>query len=173
MPHYGYLAVEGPHDVEFVYRLLRPAGFTRIRLYRDLDPFWDPIVPKTFPYRDDLQRRVPVPLFLASSTHSVAIHASQGDSRLIEAIEESLSVLPGPLASIGVMLDADDQRPPAARFQVIRDGVQRTESSCQINPAWCLPAHLLRASSYSRTTWPLVRLKICCWIVLRSSIHSF
>ncbi len=40
MPKYGYLVVEGPHDIEFVYRLLRPFGLNRIRFEADLDPFF-------------------------------------------------------------------------------------------------------------------------------------
>ncbi len=40
MPQYSYLAVEGPHEVEFVYRLLRPFGFNRVRLETNLDSFF-------------------------------------------------------------------------------------------------------------------------------------
>ena len=31
MRKYGYLIVEGPHDVEFVYRLLSPFGLERVQ----------------------------------------------------------------------------------------------------------------------------------------------
>ena len=46
MPKYGYLVVEGPHDVEFVYRLLSPFGMSRVRLEKDLDPFFSPLIPR-------------------------------------------------------------------------------------------------------------------------------
>jgi hypothetical protein len=32
MPKYGYLVVEGPHDIELVYRLLSPFGVDASRL---------------------------------------------------------------------------------------------------------------------------------------------
>ena len=37
MPKYGYLVVEGPHDIEFVYRILSPLGFKRVRLESELE----------------------------------------------------------------------------------------------------------------------------------------
>ena len=57
MPKYGFLVVEGPHDVEFVYRLLNPFGLERVRLEKDLDDFMQPLVPRTFPHGGDLEKR--------------------------------------------------------------------------------------------------------------------
>ena len=56
----SYLEVEGPHDVEFVARLL-PPSFKRVQMLADLDPALRCLVPAKFPHRDDLLRRVPVP----------------------------------------------------------------------------------------------------------------
>ena len=84
MPKYGYLVVEGPQDVELVYRLLKPFNIERIRLEADLDPFFVPLVPRTYPPSGDLLARVPVPLFLGSCTHVVAVHSplvTPGSSR--------------------------------------------------------------------------------------------
>ena len=124
MPQYGYLVVEGPHDVEFCYRLFSTWGLRRVQWYGDLDPFWRSLVPPAFPHKGDLQKRVPVPLFLRSDTHSVAIYSASGDSRVVPSIEETLSVLPsGTLASIGVVLD-DDGHPPLDRFAQTANGMQ-------------------------------------------------
>ncbi len=124
MPTYGYLVVEGPHDVEFSYRLLSTWGLRRVRKQQDLDPFWKPLVPTTFPHEGDLQKRVPVPLFLQSATHQVAVHDAGGDSQVVPLVEETRAMpLRVPLNSVGIVLDADSEHTPAQRFGSIRDGL--------------------------------------------------
>ena len=94
MSKFGYLVVEGPHDVEFMYRLLSTHGLGRVKMMDALDPFFVPLVPRSFPPDDDLQKRVPVPLFSQSGTHSVAVHSAIGDSRLIQTVEENAALVP-------------------------------------------------------------------------------
>jgi hypothetical protein len=124
MSKYGYLVVEGPHDVEFVGRILRPYGFRRIRLKSALDPFWEGLVPEVFPIDDDLLKRVPVPIFFSSDTHSVAVRSAIGDTQIAKALYFNLSTLrPGQLSElvgIGVMLDADTVTTPVNRFAEIK-----------------------------------------------------
>lgn len=74
MPKYGYLVVEGPHDAEFVYRLLSPFGMKRVQLVANLDPFFVELTRIEYPPDGDLEKRMPVPLFLQSATHAVAVH---------------------------------------------------------------------------------------------------
>jgi hypothetical protein len=125
MPKYGYLVVEGPHDVELVYRLLSPHGLVRIRDLADLDPFLVPLVPRSFPPAGDLQKRVPVPLFLQSATHAIAVHSAVGDTRLIQTVEENGKLLdPVGLTGIGVIFDSDSVETPADRYAQIRDGLR-------------------------------------------------
>jgi len=125
MPKYGYLVVEGPHDVEFVYRLLAPHGLGRVNMVNGLDPFFVPLVPRSFPPDGDLQKRVPVPLFLESATHSVAVHSALGDSRLIQTVEENAALLDSAkLTGIGIVLDSDATVTPADRYVAIRDGLR-------------------------------------------------
>ncbi len=115
--------VEGPHDVEFVARILRPYGLDRIGVKADLDVFWHGLVPNSFPSDgQDLLKRVPVPIFFQHSTHSVAIRsAGGGDARLAQAVQEGLSVLdPTKLVGVGLILDADRQMTPAARFSAVK-----------------------------------------------------
>jgi len=68
MRKYGYLVVEGPHDVELTYRLLSSFGMSRVHLEKDLDRFLSPLIPREYPPGGDLQKRMPIPLFLQSET---------------------------------------------------------------------------------------------------------
>ena len=124
MPIYGYLVVEGPHDVELVAQLLRPHGLARVQLERDLDAFFVPLVPRTYPPDGDLLKRVPVPLFLQSATHVVAVHSAVGDTRLIATIGENAVLLDvARLTAIGILIDSDDVS-PFDRYNAIRDGLR-------------------------------------------------
>ena len=126
MPKYGYLVVEGPHDVEFIYRLLRPFGLVRVQFHDRLDEYFKPLVPNKFPFKGDLQRRVPVPLFLQSSSHAVAIHSAVGDTRLLETIEENSAVIDyTQLTGIGILLDTDNQVSAHERYATIKRGLER------------------------------------------------
>jgi len=125
MRHFGYLVVEGPHDVEFAYRLLSPFGLERIRHLSTLDPLFVPLVPTDYPPDDDLQKRMPVPLFLQSANHAIALHSAIGDSRLIETVEENDARLGrSAISGIGILLDSDRQE-PATRYAKIRDDMAR------------------------------------------------
>lgn len=124
MPLYAYIVVEGPHDVEFVYRLLSTWGLKRIARFTDLEPYWQRLVPRTFPHDDELQKRVPSPLFVRSPSHSIAIHDAGGDTRIVPVVEESLAVLlDRTLDSVGVVLDGDYERSVESRFEVVRSGL--------------------------------------------------
>ncbi|MEO5729476.1 MAG: DUF3226 domain-containing protein [Byssovorax sp.] len=117
---YGYLAVEGPHDLAFAGQLLKLHGLERVKMYPRLDAFWRPLVPTKFPHQDDLLKRVPVPTFFASATHSIAVHTVGGDSGFARTIKDSLDVLymeegEPPLTGLGILLDADSKDPPAKR----------------------------------------------------------
>jgi hypothetical protein len=116
----AYIAVEGPHDIEFVARLLKPRGFARVRQLPTLDPYWADLVPKTYPPDDDLLKRVPIPLFFQSATHAVAIQSAIGVSNLVSLIQGTLDLkqnaLPG---ALGIVLDADDGQSPQQRFSAL------------------------------------------------------
>jgi hypothetical protein len=125
--NYGYVVVEGPHDVEFVGRLLKLQGLRRITRLSDLDAFWAPILPRSWPIQDDLARRVPVPVFFRSATHSVAVHSAIGDSRIAAAVQETLTVIgdANRFVGIGAILDADSEDDPTQRFERVREGLNR------------------------------------------------
>jgi hypothetical protein len=95
---------------------------SRVRLEKDLDPLFLPLIPRDYPPDGDLQKRMPIPLFLQSATHAVAVHSARGDTRLIEMVEEdSIKIDPAHLTGIGVLLDADAVS-PVDRYFAIRDG---------------------------------------------------
>ncbi|MCK6412196.1 MAG: hypothetical protein L6Q55_07200 [Azonexus sp.] len=131
MRKYGYLVVEGPHDVEFCYRLLsggnRASGLQRVQSLADLDKELKVLVPDKFPHKGDLQKRVPVPLFLQSKTHSIAIHSAVGDSNLVDRLEETVAMLNKfPFTGLGIMLDSDSQETSAKRYSQLRERVKKT-----------------------------------------------
>lgn len=127
---YGYLAVEGPHDLAFVGRLLKLHDLDRVKKLSELDPFFRPLVPRVFPHQDDLLKRVPVPTFFASTTHAIAVHVVEGDGGFPHAIQDSLDTIhaePGPeLTGIGVLLDADSRVPALDRFRRLKTSLDAT-----------------------------------------------
>ena len=125
MRKYGFAVVEGPHDVEFVYRLLKPFGFSRVVREEKLDPVLEPLIPRAYPPDGDLQKRMPIPLFLQSDTHALAVHSAQGDTRIVQTVQESLSSLEADLISgIAIILDSDRGIPLNDRYKLIRDGLR-------------------------------------------------
>lgn len=121
----GCLVVEGPHDAELCYRLLSTSGLKRVQRLSLLEPVFEPLVPTKFPHGDDLQKRMPVPLFLQNEQWAIAVHSAVGDSRLVNALEETLALLPAQnWAGVGLMLDADHDGSPAQRFDAVIQTMQ-------------------------------------------------
>ncbi len=116
--------MEGPHDLEFCAKLLKPRSFSRIQslkvLKRDHD-FWHPTVPEKWPHNsDDLLARHPVPLFLANpSGQSIAIVNAVGINKIALRLGITLSNLASMPEAVGVILDADDGSTPQVRFDAM------------------------------------------------------
>ncbi|MEN8218840.1 MAG: DUF3226 domain-containing protein [Pseudomonadota bacterium] len=130
MIQYAYLVIEGPHDVEFVGQFMKRWGFSRVKMMSELDEFWYPLVPREFPYADDLLRRMPVPTFFKSATHSIALHNAIGDSNIIRTIRGTLAVTSweaNSLVGLGIVLDADSEISPKERFDQIKEGLQQLD----------------------------------------------
>lgn len=124
---YGYLVVEGPHDVEFMGKFLKLRECAVVQRMSQLDSFWHPLVPKQFPIPPDenLLERVPVPKFFASATHSIAIDSAIGDTNIIRKLWGTLSnplLDVNRLTGVGVVLDADKVS-PQNRFEQIKTGL--------------------------------------------------
>jgi len=124
---FSYLVVEGPHDAEFIGRLLRLSGLRKLRKIEDLAAYWRPTIPSTFPYRGDLLTRVPVPVFFQSATHSIAVHSAGSISRLVPTVEETFAILGAKraeISSIGIFLDADWQIPIPNTFARLKAEIE-------------------------------------------------
>ncbi len=123
MTKYAYIVVEGPHDTEFIVKLLKYFyDFQAIERYPELDPYWHKLVPTKFPYNDDLLRRVPVPYFLQKEGYSLAIQSATGDTGIEKAIEESFALIDSEnLSSLGIILDCDYIKTPNERFTTITE----------------------------------------------------
>jgi len=119
----GYLITEGPHDIAFLGGVLKPCGFKLQRTPAEVDPFWAKLIPTSFPHGNDLLKRMPVPQFFQSDSHSLAIHQAEGDSQLVSRLQLSLAALDDwerKLVGIGLLLDSDDQL-PAKRLAGLHD----------------------------------------------------
>jgi hypothetical protein len=137
MRKYGYLVVEGPHDVEFAYRLLSPSGLKRVQHQKDLEPFLSPLIPREYPPKGDLQKRMSTPLFLQNETHAIAIHSAVGDSQLVNVIMDNMD---GEvfefkkMVGIGIFLDSDSQTSPQNRYDEIKTSLAEKSSQLFILP---------------------------------------
>jgi hypothetical protein len=126
MRKYGCLVVEGPHDVEFTYRLLSPFDLNRIQLIEHLDSRLTPLIPSEFPVKGDLQKRVSVPLFLQNDTHCIAIHSAIGDSQLVNTLYDDIELFDeNPFSGVGILLDSDKQISPDKRYFCIKTELQK------------------------------------------------
>lgn len=125
MRKYGYLVVEGQHDVEFVCRLLKFLGFKRITLEKEVDSFFSPLIPHEFPYQGDLHKRMPTPTFLKNDTLTIAVHSANGDDNIANLMEEdSFEIKLSEMRGIGVLLDSDDKT-PQMRYESLKKNISK------------------------------------------------
>jgi hypothetical protein len=90
---YCYLLTEGAQDIAFLIKLLKYDGMKQIEKRSQVNPFWDDLIPKTFPHNDELNRQVPVPKFSESDGLSIALQGAVGDTRLVNTIQEDLALI--------------------------------------------------------------------------------
>jgi hypothetical protein len=121
------LLVEGPHDLEFCARLLKPRGFERIRELARLQSdhsAWLRLVLGSWPQGGDLLARHPVPMFFSNPTRaSVAIVNAAGVDKLAAELGRSLANLDIVPSAVGIVLDADGTELPAARFAALTTAI--------------------------------------------------
>jgi hypothetical protein len=108
MQHYLWL-VEGPHDIEFTGRLLAHMGYSRLRRKSDVDRFWYNAIPTKFPFADDLEERMPTPVFYRLDSRMVAIKTAVGVERLANEAAETIKVIGETPAAVAFFLDADSK----------------------------------------------------------------
>ena len=125
------LIVEGPHDAEFVARLLKAAGYVRVTASQELPEDWRRLVPTTFPKLGRaLNRPHEVPQFRRSPAGEIVMTLiAGGDTRLAESLAagaDALGRLPG---AIGFVLDDDRSLDPQHRYDRVLGSVRRVMSS--------------------------------------------
>ena len=111
---YFLLVVEGPHDAAFFGQLLKQRGLRKVGLRREVDPYWEKLIPAKFPAdpQGRLDHVIKFPDIYESQADpgqiSVAILVAGGDSRLISEIQSALEILDiTRLRSAGIVSDAD------------------------------------------------------------------
>ncbi|MFO0761098.1 MAG: DUF3226 domain-containing protein [Byssovorax sp.] len=129
-----YLITEGVHDVAFLGKLLQATlGFAQIVSKEDLDSAWEPLLP-TWPYKGSLRGSVPVPSFYRrSSGDTIAIVNAQGISEINKRLRVHRQVLDQAgvsLDAVGIVLDADSNELPAARFTKLGTALASQGLSC-------------------------------------------
>jgi hypothetical protein len=117
----SYIAVEGPQDVEFIARLLKGAGFSHVKMKPEVEAAFAPLTDLKFPVGDDLTKRMPVPSFYQTADHAVAVHSSEGESRLAKNTIESLDATKGQVEAVGFVMDDDKNPDPASRLSELRE----------------------------------------------------
>lgn len=130
MARLSYFIVEGPHDSAVIGKLLRqpPLSLTPVPLMKDVDTFWAPLIPRTYPPKnpathDEEFKRVQVPEFYQNQTLSVAVQWAEGFDKIATVLNDDLDVLNGMPAAIGVLVDADTKQVQAV-FEDVRDQIQ-------------------------------------------------
>jgi hypothetical protein len=140
MPNYGYLVVEGPHDIEFIYRVLKPLGFAKVEQFDELDDFMKLLVPREYPHKGNLLKRVPSPTFLRNPLIDIAILSATGDSNLVKALDETRELINlrsqfDKFSSIGIILDSDLEKTAAERYFALRKLMQDMKFDLPDSPA--------------------------------------
>src|SRR5205809_5639975 len=111
---YFLLVVEGPHDAAFFGQLLKQRGLRKVGLRREVDPYWEKLIPAKFPAdpQGRLDHVIKYPDIYESQAGarqiSVAIAVAGGDSKLISEYQSALEILDiTRLRSAGIVSDAD------------------------------------------------------------------
>lgn len=100
-------------DLELVGRILRESGFRRFQEFRELPAYWQNAVPKDYPPKGELDKRVQVPSFYGRDSISVAISwAGSSLGTFGQHLKETfVSIEPEELAAVGLIADAEDNEP--------------------------------------------------------------
>ena len=115
------LIVEGPHDAEFVARLLKAAGYDRVTEIPDLPNEWRKLVPTTFPKSGrGINQPHEAPQFRKSVAGDLVMTLiCGGDTRLAEGFAAALDALGRLPSAVGFVLDDDRQPIPLHRHAAL------------------------------------------------------
>lgn len=131
------IAAEGPHDIEFVSKLLKELGFSRVTKLENLPADWQrSMVPRTFPATGrNLNAPHPVPLFLSDGAGcSIALRNAVGVERVAETLILDWRVMPQVPDAIAAILDADQDDTPLQRHATFAAAVGSLGIHLPTNP---------------------------------------
>lgn len=127
MNKYCYIITEGPQDIAFLIKLLKSDGMQQVEKATQVDIFWKSLIPTKFPYKDDLNKQVPVPKFLEGNGLSIALQSATGESGLADTIEVDLKIISKTkLTGVGIILDADNIE-PQKRFDQMKKELEKLD----------------------------------------------
>lgn len=125
---YYFVVVEGAHDEAILAKMLKIMGFKERTDISEIDPFWQGLVPKNFPYRNRINERVPVPSIFSKGNQSVSIYSVGGQDQLVPSISLSLSntIDANKLSGLAIICDADEL-PPLTKFSHLKNALIQEE----------------------------------------------
>ncbi|MGM0898257.1 MAG: DUF3226 domain-containing protein [Bacillota bacterium] len=127
LKRYYFFVVEGIHDSAAIGKVLKKRGFVNKRFIHEVDEYWDRLIPKSFPHKGDLQKRVPTPEFYQNETISIGVLNAGGETNIAPAIEGSvLNLSVDELSGIAIFCDADSLK-AKLKFDAIYRHVQEIE----------------------------------------------
>jgi hypothetical protein len=132
MTQHTFITVEGSHDVAFLWRLLKSLGFKKIEVEAELEPYWKPLIPKTFPHKGKMTDGVPVPNLFAMPNYSVAVQFAGGDSNLCELARTQSKIVTAQqsaLDGLGILIDTDKKTAQTRFDELLNDFASQTSTA--------------------------------------------
>ena len=125
-PSIIFLLVEGPHDAEFIARLLNHRGFEQRKKLSDIDPRFHKLFPRSYPQNEStpLTERHPVPTFYKNNGRWVVVFVGGGSksAATLGAGLRSARLAGFDPDAIGIILDQDmEANPDVARNRFIAE----------------------------------------------------
>ena len=124
------IIVEGPQDAESLARLLKVAGYERVKNRGDLPVEWHNLVSEVYPKPSrGIDQPHEVPHFRKTADGNlIAMVIAGGDSRLASALMASVKALKRLPAAVGFVLDNDGEPNPTKRHGALLAEVAKYQS---------------------------------------------
>lgn len=124
------IIVEGPQDAEALARLLKVAGYMRVKNLRDLPVEWHNLVSNVFPKPSrGIDQSHAVPHFRKTANGEiVTMVIAGGDSSLASALMASVKAFKRMPDAVGFVLDDDREPNPAKRHEALLAEISKNQT---------------------------------------------